>query len=351
MHRLFPLIILLFPLLHSCGTEPGAAKAGNDPAGARDAGNTADGIDDTWGRTGDAGPADGDGKPADDSTSGNDPDGDGPVGLPKPPPGPVVPDPDDPAGGDDPDDGGENPDSSDLSCSQTFTHKTVKAGRYDVWLPDADHKVPLIVFNMGTGVSSGMVYRNFYPFFAKHGIAVVVNPDPMSMGAKSTMNALTAAHEQFADKLSDQLGATGHSQGGGAAWENGGRTVASGARINAVVGLQPGTFPGMPGSPDVDYLNLVGGLDQFGLGTNGEIYYGLVKTGSKFSATLDGADHMGMMNNPAAYKPYGEASALWFMCHLKGMECACEPFRESSCSGIAGATDGARWSKCKGDMK
>ena len=213
-------------------------------------------------------------------------------------------------------------------------------------MPQTDKKVPLIAFNMGTGVSSGTVYRLYYPILAKHGIAVVVNPDPMSMGAKSTMEALNAAHSQFQDKLSGKLGATGHSQGGAAAWENGGKTTTAGGKIEAVAGLQPGTFPFLQGDPSVAYLNLVGGADQLGMGTNGSAYYTAGK-GPKFTGVLNGADHMAHMSNPSHVGAYGKAMALWFSCHLAGSSCACEAFK-SECAGLQGEVGGS-WKSCKGE--
>lgn len=243
----------------------------------------------------------------------------------------------------------DNQEDNSASCQQSFDFETTKAGGYDVYLPKSDQPVPLIVFNMGTGVSNGSIYRNFYPIFAKHGIAVVVNPDSMSMNKPSTMDALSAAHEKFSARLLDNLGATGHSQGGAAAWQNSGKTTPSGGTITTVVGLEPGTFGFLQAPAETKYLNLIGGRDQLGAGTNGMAYFNMVNKENRFTATLTNADHLNMMNDPTAYKPFGKASALWFMCHLKEMKCACNTFKANNCNSLTKTTNGGKWDSCRRD--
>ena len=69
-----------------------------------------------------------------------------------------------------------------------------------------------------------------------------------------------------------------------------------------------------------------------------------------FTATLTNADHFNiMMTDPTAYKPFAKASALWFMCHLKGMECACNTFKANNCNSLTTATDGGKWDSCRRD--
>ena len=202
-------------------------------------------------------------------------------------------------------------------------------------------KYPVIAFSMGTFAPS-FVYTGYYTFLASWGFVVVVDPTMMGQMSGGTIkSALDWLYKsEYASNLSPKAGTIGHSQGGGGAFNASGHQ-----NVAAIVGLEPGQFPGPLNKKP--YLGLAGTLDMFGMGTNPLFIHWGLSSGSKFYANLSGADHIfAPLNtgNGTLGSHFRAAATAWFCCYLAADQEACALFKSGKCDKLAG-----RWADCKAD--
>jgi len=202
-------------------------------------------------------------------------------------------------------------------------------------------KYPVIAFSMGTGAPSS-VYTGYYTFFASWGFVVVVDPTMSGQASGDTIkSALDWLYKsEYASKLSPKAGTTGHSQGGGGAFNASGHP-----NVQAMVGIQPGQF--MCPKNTKPYLGLAGTMDMFGMTTNPLMMHWGASSGPKFYGNLEGADHIAATlntGNGAGGSYYRAAATAWFRCFLASDKSACALFHSGKCDQIAG-----KWAECKGE--
>ena len=150
---------------------------------------------------------------------------------------------------------------------------------------------------------------------------------------------------EISSMLSDRAGATGHSQGGGAAY-----AAAGHSKVKAIVGLQPGQFMA-PDNTSAAYLGLAGTNDSFGQFTDASFlhYPGSIGV-PKFKASFIGASHVASMLNtqdgPGLY--YKATATAWFRCYLSDDATACSMFSSGSCADLPPSA--SSWTECAGEM-
>jgi hypothetical protein len=255
---------------------------------------------------------------------------------------------------------GEEPSILTVSCLESGSNDFTKPGTYGfkkgpsgsgpfIIAPekmDPSCKHPVIVFGMGTYAPTS-AYTGFYEHFASYGFVVVVDPTNNGQSSGDSMRtALDWAYDsELGDRLSDQAGATGHSQGGGGAY-----AMAGHPKIKAIVGLQPGQFAAA-NNTSAAYLGLAGTEDSFGQLTHPNlIHYPGTSGVDKFMASYIGANHISSMLNtadgPGLY--YKATATAWFSCYLAGNQNACEMFESGTCAKLPPSS--SNWTQCEGQL-
>ncbi|MEV2277411.1 acetylxylan esterase [Nocardiopsis sp. NPDC049922] len=206
-------------------------------------------------------------------------------------------------------------------------------------IADSDRRHPVIVWGNGT-FAFPVVYRNLLLHWASHGFIVAAANTPQSNLGVSMRAGIDMLERRNADSRSDfhgrvdldNIGASGHSQGGAASI-----VVGDDPRVDTVLPIQPGPLADID---DVDdpVLLLAGQRDSIVLPWLVKAFYYDADHIPAIYGEVRGADHFTVVGHPG---PFAAPTTAWFRLHLMDDQAAYTEFFGSDC-GIC--TDSDTWS-------
>ncbi|RKS08189.1 hypothetical protein DFP74_3883 [Nocardiopsis sp. Huas11] len=206
-------------------------------------------------------------------------------------------------------------------------------------IADSDRRHPVIVWGNGT-FAFPVVYRDLLLHWASHGFVVAAANTPQSNLGISMRAGIDMLERRDADPGSDfhgridldNIGASGHSQGGAASI-----VVGDDPRVDTVLPIQPGPLADID---DVDdpVLLLAGQRDSIVFPWLVKAFYNDADHIPAIYGEVRGADHFTVVGDPG---PFAAPTTAWFRLHLMGDQAAYPEFFGSDC-GIC--TDSGTWS-------
>ncbi|KOX19648.1 acetylxylan esterase [Nocardiopsis sp. NRRL B-16309] len=206
-------------------------------------------------------------------------------------------------------------------------------------IADSDRRHPVIVWGNGT-FAFPVVYRDLLLHWASHGFIVAAANTPQSnLGISMRAGIDLLEHRdsdsgsEFHDRVDlENIGASGHSQGGAASI-----VVGDDPRVDTVLPIQPGPLADIDDVDDPALL-LAGQRDSI-------VWPWLVKRFYKDAdhipaiyGEVRGANHFTVVGDPG---PFAAPTTAWFRLHLMGDQAAHSEFFGPDC-GIC--TDSDTWS-------
>ncbi|MFG3403537.1 alpha/beta hydrolase family protein [Streptomyces sp. NPDC048142] len=206
-------------------------------------------------------------------------------------------------------------------------------------IADSDRRHPVIVWGNGTG-GFPLVYRKLLLHWAGQGFIVAAANTPQSnlgISMRAGIDMLTRRNADpgsvFFDHVDlENIGASGHSQGGAAAI-----VVGSDPRVDAVLPIQPGPLANI-NTVRVPTLLLAGQKDSIVFPALVKAFYNAADHIPALYGEVRGANHFTVVGDPG---PFAAPTTAWFRAHLMGDRTAHAQFFGPGC-GIC--TDTATWS-------
>lgn len=206
-------------------------------------------------------------------------------------------------------------------------------------IADSDRRHPVIVWGNGT-FAFPAVYRDLLLHWASHGFIVAAANTPQSNLGISMRAGIDMLEHRDADSGSDfhgrvdldNIGASGHSQGGAASI-----VVGDDPRVDTVLPIQPGPLADIDDVDDPALL-LAGQRDSIVFPWLVRSFYNDADHIPAIYGEVRGADHFTVVGDPG---PFAAPTTAWFRLHLMGDQAAYSEFFGSDC-GIC--TDSDTWS-------
>jgi hypothetical protein len=208
--------------------------------------------------------------------------------------------------------------SGTYSNTGSYSVATTSASGYTIYYPKniatANTKFPVITWGNGTFAST-FLYGSLLQHLASHGFIVIATDSTMNQSGSDMLAAVTYIIKQNSTSGStfynavdvDEVGATGHSQGGGGAINCG-----SDSRIKCVAAIAPS--PGDVTKMQYPLFLIAGSSDWIIIpALLVQPLYDASDVPTIYG-TLVGVDHFAPVLNPSKYKGYLTA---WFSAFLK----------------------------------
>ncbi|GAB2503629.1 alpha/beta hydrolase family protein [Nocardiopsis aegyptia] len=206
-------------------------------------------------------------------------------------------------------------------------------------IADSDRRHPVIVWGNGT-FAFPVVYRELMLHWASHGFIVAAANTPQSNLGISMRAGIDLLERRDADSGSEfhgrvdleNIGASGHSQGGAASI-----VVGDDPRVDTILPIQPGPLADID-DVDVPAFLMAGQRDSIVFPWLVKRFYGDADHIPAIYGEVRGANHLTVVGDPG---PFAAPTTAWFRLHLMGDQAAYPEFFGPDC-GIC--TDDETWS-------